>query len=235
MKLPALFRSVPLAAAFLFAAQWVVPAFAQQAPAPVEAAARTLLEHETNGLPGEVRLTIAPFDPMNRQPPCSALEGFLPSNTRAWGHTSVGVRCNAPVPWVIYLGAQVEVWTEYPVSTRALMAGDVIRAEDLTLQKGDITQLPTDALLDTNEIIGQQARYLTPAGKPLRKSTLVTPEVIRAGQRVSITIREQAFSVSTEGKAIHRAGAGERVRVLLDNRRTVNGVAQPDGSVVVEF
>ncbi|MBQ5459701.1 MAG: flagellar basal body P-ring formation protein FlgA [Rhodocyclaceae bacterium] len=208
---------------------------AYQAPQPVQEAAHALLVQETNGLPGEVRITVFPPDPAKRQPACAALEAFLPSGTRAWGRTSVGVRCNAPTPWVLYLKATVEVLAEYPVSARALASGTVIRGSDLTMQRGDITQLPADALLDTEEIIGQQTRHLTGVGKPLRKSLLVTPEVIRAGQRVSVLIQERTFTVSTEGKAIHRAGAGERVRVLLDNRRTVNGIAQPDGSVVVEL
>ena len=208
---------------------------APQPPLPVQEAARTFLEQETNGLPGDVRITVFPPDPAKRQPACAALEAFLPSGARAWGSTSVGVRCNAPTPWVLYLRARVEVLAEYPVSARALTSGEMIRPADLTMQRGDITQLPADALLDEEDIIGQQTRYLTGAGKPLRKSLLVTPEVIRAGQRVSVLIRERTFTVSTEGKAIHRAGAGERVRVLLDNRRTVNGVAQPDGSVVVEL
>ncbi len=208
---------------------------AYQAPQPLQEAARALLVQETNGLPGEVRITVFPPDPAKRQPACAALEAFLPSNARAWGRTSVGVRCNAPTPWVLYLKATVEVLAEYPVSARALASGTVIRGSDLTMQRGDITQLPADALLDTEEIIGQQTRHLTGAGKPLRKSLLVTPEVIRAGQRVSVLIQERTFTVSTEGKAIHRAGAGDRVRVLLDNRRTVNGIAQPDGSVIVEL
>ena len=109
------------------------------------------------------------------------------------------------------------------------------RAEGDEQQGAEEEVEPADALLDEEEIVGQQTRYPTGAGKPLRKSLLVTPEVIRAGQRVSVLIQERTFTVSTEGKAIHRAGAGDRVRVLLDNRRTVNGVAQPDGSVVVEL
>ena len=48
-------------------------AAAQQPPEAVEAAVRSLLERETLGQPGEVRISVRAFDPANQLPPCAAL------------------------------------------------------------------------------------------------------------------------------------------------------------------
>jgi flagella basal body P-ring formation protein FlgA len=64
--------------------------------------------------------------------------------------------------------------------------------------------------------------------------SLSRPPAINAGQRVRIVARGAGFSVTQEGNALNTAAVGEPVRAKLRSGRIVHGVAQDDGSVLVQ-
>jgi flagella basal body P-ring formation protein FlgA len=61
------------------------------------------------GLPGEVSVKVGAVDPRTALAACPAPEAFLQPGARAWGKTTVGVRCTAPSSWTMYIQAQVNV------------------------------------------------------------------------------------------------------------------------------
>ena len=150
-----------LAAGLLLTA---LPAPAQQLPQPVERAARQLLEHETQGLPGRVEIHISPLDPRNQLPPCAAFKAFLPGGTRAWGQISVGVQCESPVTWQVYLQARVAVQASYLVTARPLRAGQIVGPADLSTRNGDLAALQDNTLTDATQAIGHRTRYALAQG-----------------------------------------------------------------------
>ena len=210
-------------------------ALSQQAPEPVEAAVMRLLEHETVGLPGEVEISVGQLDPANRLPPCAALEPFLPPGARAWGRVNVGVRCDSPVIWTVYLSAQVSIHGEYLVVARPIRPGQAIGPDDVRSVRGDITAQPASTLTDLSQAVGQHARFAVAAGNTLRADMLRTPIAVQQGQNVKVVTSGAGFSVSNEGRAMNRAGDGEQVRVRLSNGQVVTGIARSGGIVEVGF
>jgi flagella basal body P-ring formation protein FlgA len=209
-------------------------AIAQQASAPVEAVARTLIEEKTRGLPGEVTIEISPLDPGNRLPPCPAPTAFLPNPaTRAWGAFSVGVRCESPVAWTIYLQARVKVISDYLVAARPLPARQIIGSADLEYRRGDIAALPDDVLLDASQATGRPTRQALAQGVPLQARMLRIPEAVRQGSKVTVFSRGEAFRVSNTGRALNSAAPGETVRVRLPNNQVVSGTALHDGTIEI--
>jgi flagella basal body P-ring formation protein FlgA len=69
------------------------PAFQRQDTAVLREAAEQFLRTQTAGLPGNVEITVNQFDPHLNLAACAAPQAFLPNGARAWGRTSVGVRC----------------------------------------------------------------------------------------------------------------------------------------------
>jgi flagella basal body P-ring formation protein FlgA len=208
-------------------------AIAQQPPAPVEAAARTFIEEKTQGLPGEISIEISPLDPGNRLPPCSTPTAFLPNSARAWGAFSVGVRCESPVSWTIYLQARVTVINDYLVAAQPLPAGKIIDPSDLEHRRGDITALPDNVLTDASQATGRPTRQALAKGTPLQPRMLRTPAAVSQGSNVTVFSQGKAFRVSNTGRALNSAAPGETVRVRLPNNQVVTGTALHDGSIEI--
>lgn len=210
-------------------------AAAQQPPEAVEAAVRNLLERETLGQPGEVRIGVRAFDPANQLPPCAALEAFLQPGTRPWGQITVGVRCSAPTAWTAWAQATVQVFGPYLVTTRALRSAEVIREADVEVREGELSALPDNVLSAPEQAVGHVTRFAQAAGAPLRAGSLRQADAVRRGQTVLVTTRGPGFAVSGEGQALNAAAAGERVRIRLGNGQIVQGLVRPDGTVDVDF
>ncbi len=226
----ALRRALPLLPALLSAT-----ALAQQAPEPVERIARAFLEQQALGLPGEVAIEVGHLDPANQLPPCAELIPFLPSGTRAWGQLNVGVRCDSPVTWTAYLPARVAVTGDYLTVARPLRAGQVLGPADIARRRGDLTALPDNTLTDSTQAIGHSTRYAVAQGSALRGDMLRMPAAVRQGQNVQVISGGSGFKVSSEGRALNNAGAGEAVRVRMPNGQVVSGTAAADGTVSVGF
>ena len=212
-----------------------IEAAAQQPPEPVEALARSLLEQETQGLPGAVELEVGTLDPRNRLPPCAVMEAFLPAGVRAWGRVSVGVRCLDPAPWSVFLPSRVIVIDDYLVTARPLQAGQIVGPDDIVRRSGDIAALPARVLLAEEAAIGHHVRFAIATGQPLRSDMLRLPPAVERGQTVKVVGVGERFQVANEGQAMARAAAGENVRVRLANGQVVTGVARTGGIVEVRF
>ncbi|MBI1905600.1 MAG: flagellar basal body P-ring formation protein FlgA [Rhodocyclales bacterium] len=208
---------------------------AQQPPEPVTETARQLLDRESAGLPGQVVVTVEAMQGANHLPECAQLEPFLPAGTRAWGQINVGVRCLAPVAWTVFLPARVAVMNDYLITARPIRAGQIVAPGDLAPEHGDLTTLPANILTDPTQAIGHHSRYAIAAGKPLRATMLRIPPAVQQGQTVKVVSVGTGFSVTNEGRALNRAGAGESVKVRLKNGQVVTGTAQPGGIVEVRY
>lgn len=213
----------------------VLPAAAQQAPEPVREAARAFLAAEAAGLPGEVSVTVGRMDPLNQLPACAELVPFFPAGARAWGQTNVGVRCESPVEWTIYLPARVEVLTDYVAVARPLRPGQIVGLADLKRERGDLAALPEATITDPAQAVGHHVRIAVGAGAPLRTTHLRLPPAVRQGQNVKVVSRGPGFSVSSEGRALNGATEGETVRVRMPGGQVISGIARNGGVVEVGF
>jgi flagella basal body P-ring formation protein FlgA len=223
------------AAAAALAGLLPLAAAAQQPPVAVHDAVMQFLQRETVGLPGEVELTVGALDAGNQLPPCAALEPFLPAGSRAWGRTNVGVRCDSPVTWTVYLPARVAVMTDYLVTAQPLSPGQIVGPGDVARKRGDLAAQPDGTLTEPTQAVGYKARYAIAAGKPLRADMLRIPPAVRQGQTVRVVSTGEGFQVSSEGQALNGAAAGEPVRVRMGNGQVVSGTARDGGVVEVAY
>lgn len=208
-----------------------LPSLAQQSP--LEAAIGDYLQTETQGLPGKVTFSIGQLDARTRLKSCDAFQPFLPTGSRLWGRTTIGVRCLGPSEWTIYARVQISVAGKYLVSARAMPAGYLIESQDIVIRNGDLGKLPTNILTDEAQAIGRKVKNGFAAGQVLRSDQLAVEWAILQGQSVRIVSNGPGFSVSTEGTAINNASAGQVVQVRTASGQTIRGIAQEDGSVDV--
>lgn len=190
---------------------------------------------QTQGLPGKVDVQIGQLDPRTQLSPCSAHEPFLPAGGRLWGKSTVGVRCLGPASWTVYIPVTVSVSGEYYLTARPISAGQTLGAGDIITRKGDLTTLPASIVTDASQVIGKTLRNGVGGGQPLRSDLLLSPLIIQQGQSVKLLSRGNGFNVSSEGKALNNAAAGQRVQVRVASGQTISGIARSDGIVEVNY
>lgn len=188
---------------------------------------------ETETLPGEVIVSQGKIDNRITLPKCSKLEAFVPTGSRLWGNASVGVRCNNPSSWTIYVQINIQVMADVIHAARPLTRGTPLVAEDIKLQRVNLTQMPEGIFTELSQVIGKVPLSSLSSGQLLRQSALRLPHVILRGQKVTLHIQGQGFSVSSEGIALADASEGQVVQVRNEAGRVISGIARDDGIVVV--
>lgn len=174
--------------------------------------------------------------PAAQMPPCTAPQPFLPNRSRlAQGRISVGLRCGEQGQQLRYLQASLSRYGEYPVLKQEVTAGTVITAALLEQREGNLSELPREAVLEPESIIGQVARRALAAGVPLQQRQFESKPLVRRGQQVSVEARGANFRVSREGKALDTGGLGDSVRVQFGNRDLINARVVGEAKLVVDF
>ena len=112
---------------------------------------------------------------------------------------------------------------------RTLPAGSMISAGDITFDPA-----LNGGLADTAQVIGKEARVTVYEGRPILASSVIAPTLVDRNQSVSVGYSRGGLSISTEGRALGRGGAGDVIRVLnIASRVTVSARINPDGTLSV--
>lgn len=116
------------------------------------------------------------------------------------------------------------------VAVRPIRGQTILSAADLTLNGEDTP----GALTSIEDAIGKEAKVTLYTGRPILESQVGAPAVVERNQLVRMTYADGPLSITTEGRALDRAGIGEEVRVMnLTSRQVVTGQVTPEGGVVV--
>jgi flagella basal body P-ring formation protein FlgA len=207
---------------------------ARQATEPLRALAAAYLQTQSAGLPGEVTVTVGKLDERMNLAACPDPQAFQQPGAKAWGKTTVGLRCTAPA-WTIYVQAQVSVQAQYVAAAMPLAQGQAIEAAQLVLVKGDLAALPNGVMTDIAQVVGKSSTVSLPSGAPLRADALRSKPVVQQGQLVRVVSNGSGFSVSAEARAIGTAGDGQVVQVRTPAGAILSGVARAGGLVEVVF
>jgi flagellar basal body P-ring formation protein FlgA len=205
-----------------------------QDPEQVRIEVAAFLDREAQGTPGKVTIEVGKIEARLGLKSCAKMETFFPAGSRAWGATSVGVRCALPAPWTIYVPARVIVSGSYLIAARPLRAGQTIAAGDFAVREGELSQLPVGILTDPSQVLGRFAKQGLQAGQPLRKEILRAVPAVLSGQQVILMANGQGFRISSEGRSLGQAADGEVVQVRTLSGAIVSGIVRP-GSVVEVF
>ena len=208
---------------------------AYQDPAALKRSVEQFLQVQSGGLPGQVTVTVGAVDPRMNLAACAEPQAFFMPGARAWGKTTVGVRCATPTAWTVYIQATVTVVGDYIASAAPLAQGQAIEAGQLVTLKGDLTMLPAGIATDMAQVIGRSTNISLPPGTPLRLDTLRSKPVVQSGQLVRLVSSGNGFSVSAEARAMSTAGDGQVVQVKTSGGQQITGIAKAGGLVEVAF
>lgn len=186
-------------------------------------------------LPGlRVQVRVGRLDPRLRLAPCSAVQPYLPANTRLWGTSRIGLRCNdAAARWNVFLPIQVDVFGNALVVRSALPAGHVLAAADLRSAEVNLAATPIVPLASEALAAGRALARPLLAGQAVLPGDLRARQWFAAGDSVRLVAGGGGWQIQGEGQALAPGVEGQRVRVRTESGRVVSGVAVAERVVEV--
>lgn len=113
------------------------------------------------------------------------------------------------------------------VAARTIPAQSVIGPADITILESDVQ----GSITEPDLVVGMEARVALYAGRPIRPGDVGLPAVVERNQIILLYYESNGLMISTEGRALGRAGPGERIRVMnLNSRSTVSARIGDDGA-----
>lgn len=207
------------------------PSGALQSHAGIHDVAAAFVLAQTADLPGHVNVKVDDIDRRVVRPACPNLEAFLPPGSRLLGNSMVGVRCPGKSGWSLYIPIHVKVNVGMLIANHPLPQGQVLRAEDISTQDGELTQM--GILTAPEQAVGQVLKYGIGAGQVLRRDMLRPPYMIKQGQTVHLQVEGAGFNIRSEGRALNNASEGQNVQVKAASGKVLSGKALSEGVVEV--
>ncbi|NHZ79464.1 flagellar basal body P-ring formation protein FlgA [Massilia sp. CCM 8695] len=189
--------------------------------ARLEQAAREQLarQAETAGL-AEAQFTVNVATP-RAAPPCAKPVEIEAVDTRTPARMRFAVLCPDAGGWKYEYVLRASVSALVAVAAAPLAAGQLLTAQDVTLERRDVTTL-SDAISSAEAATGQATRRSLRAGEVLRQAQLSAPLLVKRGEPVVMLARFEAIEISTAGEALDAGALHALVRVRnLANGRVV--------------
>jgi flagella basal body P-ring formation protein FlgA len=119
------------------------------------------------------------------------------------------------------LAGRVDDTVELPVATTRLIAGSVLRADDVHMARVHATQVHSEVMHRLGDAIGLQVKRSLAAGQPLAVSELMRPAMVAKGANVTILLDSPGITLTAQGQALESGAVGERIRILNPVSRAV--------------
>lgn len=116
------------------------------------------------------------------------------------------------------------------VATRTVRSHAIIGPKDVLIK-----DIIVDGAFDrVEDIIGQEARVVLYAGRPIKFGDIGPAAIIERNQIVMLVYRRGGLRIAADARALGRGGVGDLIRVMnLTSRTTVSGIISADGTVTV--
>jgi flagella basal body P-ring formation protein FlgA len=118
--------------------------------------------------------------------------------------------------------------------TRSLARGDIVKASDVALERRPRAETGNDMIAEPQAAVGLAARAALSAGRVLRNSELMKPELIARNDIVTLVYEVPGILVTARGKAGDGGAEGDLIEVTnLQSKRSVHGTITGPGRVLV--
>lgn len=211
---------------------------AVQSPDSIRARAEQfLLQQLSPAQRKDAKIEIGRLDARLRLRQCPApLQAFAVGGRDPIGATSVGIRCDGPQPWTLYVTARVVVFADVLVASRALNRGETISPADLRFARKDLSRLPYGYLDDVHAAVGKTVKRSVLPNQVVQPNQLAAPLLVKRGQQVTLLGQTGGIEIRMAGKALGDGAAGERIRVRnSSSERIVEGEIVAKGVVQVRL
>ncbi|HIH5778781.1 TPA: flagellar basal body P-ring formation chaperone FlgA [Citrobacter werkmanii] len=142
------------------------------------------------------------------------------------------VTCPGNAGWKYNVAVRPDVSVPV-VMPKSLIARDtVIKADDLQLKKFNISNQREGLMTNMDEAIGLTSKRALQPGKPITRSELVQPVLVKRDQPVMIVSHTAGITASMPGVALKSGRKGDVIKVRnSSSQRIISGVVDDTGVV----
>ncbi len=184
---------------------------------------------------GRIEVNTSTLDARLKLPVCQdALQAFLPSGGRIGGINSVGIRCQKPKPWSLYVPVNVKIFTPVITASRPMMPGTRIGPQDFQIIEMDVAHLPAGYFSTPEQVLNKTLKRPLSAGAVLSPGWIEITPLIRRGEHVILLAETQGMQIRATGKALADGAAGTVIQVRnTSSQRIIEGVVISAGIVKI--
>ena len=161
-----------------------------------------------------------------------------PANTDFLGNVplSVFLYIDGEYQKRVYATLKVELITDVVVAVRPLRRNFTITDLDIKTVKMDMANLPSNAVLNSKDVIGKKLTHAVSAGTILRTDLLDLPPMVNRNDIVVIIAETENFRITTIGESQESGNLGDMIRVInLDSKKEVYAKIIDSTSVKIDF
>ena len=103
---------------------------------------------------------------------------------------------------------------ELPVATARLLAGNVLRADDVHMARVHTAMIRGEMVRRPDDAVGMQVKRQIAAGQPLALAELTRPSMVQKGAIVLMMLDSPGITLTAQGQAMEPGALNERIRVL---------------------
>jgi flagella basal body P-ring formation protein FlgA len=212
----------------------VLSAYVRQSQGWVDGALTQLTA--SNAAPLKMEVNIGSLDSRLRLAPCAKVEPYLPTGTRLWGRSRVGLRClEGTVRWNVFLPVTVKAFGKAWVLNTNVSPGAILTANDAQEAEVDWAEDNSPVVADPQDWIGKVATRQLASGQAIRQSNLRSATAFVSGSQVRVIAQGKGFSISADGQAVTAGIVGQGVRIRMEGGRVVSGVVVDPQTVKVDL
>lgn len=182
-----------------------------------------------------MEVSVGQLDERLRLAPCERIEPYLPTGSKLWGRTRLGLRClSGPTRWNVFLPLTVKAYGMAWVLKGNVNQGAVLSENDAIQAEVDWAADVSPVVADKAQWVGQIAAYSLQGGQVLRQSVLRPAHLFQAGAQVRVVVKGPGYAVTSIGQAMGPGGAGQTVRIKMESGKVISGVVSPTGVVEIQ-
>lgn len=111
----------------------------------------------------------------------------------------------------------LDVSISIPTATQNLAAGILLTEQLITTSRLSVTNLQPNIVTTFDEAVGFETLTRIQAGKPLRRSSLRLPKLVKTNETVTVIFENGALTLKTSAIALENGTLGQEVEVLNPN------------------
>ncbi|MBC2711731.1 MAG: flagellar basal body P-ring formation protein FlgA [Desulfosarcina sp.] len=136
----------------------------------------------------------------------------------------------------VWVNATISVMADVVTAIRPLGKHQHIELADLSVERRDLVELPSDTVSRIEDALGNRATRMIYPGSVLQSSMISSPPLVKRGDIVKIIANIGSMTITATGMVKQQGRKGEMVRVVnTDSRRIITARVTGPGAVAVDF
>ena len=186
--------------------------------------------------PLRMEIALGELDSRLRLAPCARVEPYLPTGTRLWGKTRLGLRClEGSTKWNVFLPVTIKAFGQAWVVKGQVSAGAALTQDDVIEAEVDWAEQREAVISNPDQWLGQVANRALTSGQALRQGMIRPAEVFRAGAQIRVLAQGAGFEITSDGQALSAGVVGQPARVKMSNGHVMSGEVLDSRTVRLEI